>query len=150
MDKEPLHSRVSTRQQLLIISSFLIVLLCGANIEICDISFGMADLVEVLAVIRALVVSKIERTPEQIKKDYFEMEGERIPFAQYGFQSIEDMLRKSGQFVVLTQDDGEIVITAKKSEKDQHMAKLIKETRTKNAAVSDGVFIGLYKIININ
>lgn len=54
---------------------------------------------ETLQIIRSLIVCKKEiSTVKDVCRDYFNMEGEKIPYAKFGYTSLEDFLRSSDQF----------------------------------------------------
>ena len=64
---------------------------------------------EAVLVIRSLVIIKKGLTTlREISSEYRDMEGEQIPFKQFGFRSAEDFLRSSGQFN-LTPSNGEVL-----------------------------------------
>ena len=78
-----------------------------------------------------MVVSKKQSpTVEQLIADYLDMEGERIPYAGMGYLSVDDFLRKCGEFRVTKRLDGKWIVSANKSPADEHMAKLVKQTPT--------------------
>ncbi|ETN63108.1 hypothetical protein AND_005180 [Anopheles darlingi] len=52
-------------------------------------------------VIRSLVASRKEAsTVQSIMRDYKELEGEALPYRKYGYSTIEELLMKSGEFII--------------------------------------------------
>lgn len=68
-----------------------------------------AEYEELIAVIRALIISRNRITTlGDINREYRLMEEENIPFRRFGCKSLEDFLRKAGQFNLCMQNDGEV------------------------------------------
>lgn len=64
---------------------------------------------DVYAVIRSLVIIKKQWTTlKEINSEYMNMEGQNIPFSDYGFNNPYDMLHRSGQFNLTRQPNGQV------------------------------------------
>lgn len=69
-----------------------------------------AEFNDCIAVIRSLVlIRKGITTLRDINGDYYNMEGENIPFSRFIFRSLEEMLRSCGQFNVTKQISGQVL-----------------------------------------
>lgn len=62
--------------------------------------------------------------------EYFKITGERIPFRQLGFSSLETLLQSSGKFKIQNYGGGAIV-QALATSKTQHLTELIKKQKSK-------------------
>ncbi|XP_058064862.1 uncharacterized protein LOC131214511, partial [Anopheles bellator] len=61
----------------------------------------------VIKSIRSLVISgKDDSSVQSIMRDYVELNGQQLPYQKFGFANLEDMLRASGEFVVLRSNGG--------------------------------------------
>lgn len=70
------------------------------------------EFTDCIAVIRSLVlIRKQLTTVRDIISDYRAMEGENIPYAQFGFVTLEDMLKRSEQFNLQRQANGQVNIS---------------------------------------
>jgi len=62
--------------------------------------------------------------------EYLKVTGERIPFRQLGFSSLETLLQSSGKFTIQNYGGGAIV-QALATNKTQHLTELIKKQKSK-------------------
>lgn len=75
-------------------------------------------------------------TVSQLRNDYRNMENAQIPFKRFGYNTIEEFLESSGQFVFRKTNEGTKV--ASKGDKGAgHVKKLISETKTKKRRPSN-------------
>ena len=127
-----------------------------------------------IAIIRSLVLIRKQLTTlRDINGEFKAMEGENIPYGRFGFATLEEMLRHCGQFNISRQISGQVrntqetlacplrsttpsahplqvIISARLSANDEHMAKLVQETRCKKpAAVRDPTY-ACGQLFNIN
>lgn len=77
----------------------------------------------VIKVIRSLVISTDNADFRTIIKDYREEEGELIPFRRFGYSSLEEFLRASGEFILAETSNG-IQVMVKKSQSSAHIVDL--------------------------
>lgn len=64
---------------------------------------------ECIAVIRSLLLIRKQLTTlRDINGEYRAMEDENIPYTKFGYLSLEDMLRRSGQFNLTRQTNGQV------------------------------------------
>jgi len=62
--------------------------------------------------------------------EYFRFNGERIPFRELGFSSLEDLLQSSGKFKIQN-NGGVATVQALATSKTQHLTELIKKQKSK-------------------
>uniref|UniRef100_A0A1A9W5G6 HTH OST-type domain-containing protein n=1 Tax=Glossina brevipalpis TaxID=37001 RepID=A0A1A9W5G6_9MUSC len=92
----------------------------------------MSELKHIASIVRALINS--HKPPcflHDILEDYPEVEGAPLPYHSLGYETPEDLLTKTGEFVLSRNNNGDTVITAKFNEKSAHIAALVKGQRTK-------------------
>ncbi|XP_022167500.1 tudor domain-containing protein 7-like isoform X3 [Myzus persicae] len=91
----------------------------------------MDDLDSVILNLKACLIStKGGIQLSQIENEYFKVTGERIPFRQLGFSSLETLLQSSGKFIIKNNGGGAIV-QALATSKTQHLTELIKKQKSK-------------------
>uniref|UniRef100_A0A2S2PIN6 Tudor domain-containing protein 7 n=1 Tax=Schizaphis graminum TaxID=13262 RepID=A0A2S2PIN6_SCHGA len=91
----------------------------------------MEDLDSVILNLKACLLStKGGVQLNQIENEYFKLNGERIPFRQLGFPSLEALLQSSGKFNIQNYGSGTIV-QALGTSKTQHLTDLIKKQKSK-------------------
>jgi len=62
--------------------------------------------------------------------EYFKVTGERIPFRQLGFSSLETLIQSSGKFTIQNYG-GSVIVQALATSKTQHLTELIKKQKSK-------------------
>lgn len=62
--------------------------------------------------------------------EYFKLNGERIPFKQLGFSSLENLLQSSEKFKIQNYG-GAVIVQALATSKTQHLTELIKKQKSK-------------------
>lgn len=91
----------------------------------------MDDLDSVLLNLKACLLSTKGGIPlSQIENEYFKLNGERIPFRQLGFPSLEALLQSSGKFDIQNYG-GNAIVKALSTSKTQHLTELIKKQKSK-------------------
>nr|XP_022902802.1 tudor domain-containing protein 7 isoform X1 [Onthophagus taurus] len=84
---------------------------------------------DIITNIRACLVSnKGQCTLRQLHSDYKTLIGCEIDYKSFKFRSLEDFLKSLGSFV-LTQTNGQTFVTAKVSEKSEHVVDLVSRQR---------------------
>lgn len=73
---------------------------------------------------------------KRLWREYKETTGEYIPFREFGFDSMEQFLRSTNQFI-LRSCDGDFVLMAKPTEESAHILKLIQNQNYNNKKRSD-------------
>lgn len=84
-----------------------------------------SEMDKIINIIRALVISdKAESSITDVIRDYRNVEGGQIPFRKYGYDSLEEFLKSSGQFFVHS-FRGETKISVVPTEKTAHISKMV-------------------------
>lgn len=81
-----------------------------------------------LKAIRCMLISTNGLTIREILNDYEQMEGHALPFKAFGFNTLEELLRDSNQFIFNETKQGYKVV-AKASTDSQHMRKLVQNQK---------------------
>lgn len=85
---------------------------------------------ECIKTIRALLNStKYGLSTNEILNDYAKMEGKPLPFKTFGFNTFDEFLRNSNQFIFNDTKQG-YKVTAKTSEDSQHHQQLVQSTKS--------------------
>lgn len=88
------------------------------------------SLEEVKNEIRSCIISsKAMLTLQQLNSDYMMLVGDRIPYKNLGFQTLEDLI-KSSPDLDLKKQGNVIYAVAKQSEKSAHITKLISNQKS--------------------
>ncbi|XP_025206964.1 tudor domain-containing protein 7B isoform X2 [Melanaphis sacchari] len=91
----------------------------------------MNDLDSVLLELNACLISTKSGIPlNQLEHEYFKLNGERIPFKQLGFPSLEALLQSSKKFNIQNYG-GNAIVKAVGNSKTQHLTELIKKQKSK-------------------
>lgn len=85
-----------------------------------------SEMDKIINIIRALVISdKAESSITDVIRDYRNVEGGPIPYRRFGYDTLEEFLKSSGQFFVHS-FRGETKISVVPTEKTAHISKMVK------------------------
>ncbi|XP_037915273.1 uncharacterized protein LOC119654171 isoform X2 [Hermetia illucens] len=88
-----------------------------------------AEFYDLIASLRALAISrKCPATLQDILLDYEEFEGHPLQVGMYGFESVEQFLESTGEFV-LTAKQGETYVIPRHHESTAHIAHMVKKQK---------------------
>nr|CAH7723419.1 unnamed protein product [Callosobruchus chinensis] len=90
---------------------------------------------EVISSIRGCLISTKGKIPlRQLEKDYKILIGERIPYQKLGFKRLEDFI-DTVPTVVLSEQNGELFVDAKKNQKSSHISEMVCKQKTEKKKV---------------
>lgn len=109
-------------------------------------SSSSPDRKSIILVLRSLANSRKEASLVDLVRDYAETEGGQIPFARFGFRTLEDFLKESGEFRVTPWQ----TVQVKSSDVSSHINKLVAEQKTTHPSKGPQRFVKMLPQRQVN
>lgn len=105
------------------------------------------EMYEIVSTIRALAMTRKEPTSERdMRAEYYEINGEHIPYQKFGFRSLEQFLKESNEFILGTGYGGVLTLLPRPSKETAHIVSMVQRQKSSKKkkpfkAVSIAIFI---------